>query len=133
MTDRYVFAAGVAGIWTPVAAIAYVMARELGWGRLRRYPAALLIVATALASFPAAGFVKLALPHKRRIVAMFRRTTAAPLVLDEGCSVFPRNNIWNTPVRDLPVDPHSAAYVRSIGAGLPLHGDFGPSAGIPYS
>jgi hypothetical protein len=31
------------------------------------------------------------------------------------CSVFPADNIWNTPVDTLPVDPRSAAYIANIG------------------
>src|SRR5690349_20808420 len=52
-----------------------------------------------------------------------------------GCSLFPSDNIWNTPVDTLPVDSHSAAYVASIGAATAFHPDFGsdPSYGIPYA
>ncbi|HVW87268.1 MAG TPA: hypothetical protein VHB50_21425 [Bryobacteraceae bacterium] len=45
------------------------------------------------------------------------------------CAVFPSNNIWNTPVDQLPVASTSATYVNTIGPGLPLHPDFGP---VPY-
>jgi hypothetical protein len=41
------------------------------------------------------------------------------------CGLFPANNIWNRPVRDLPVDPRSAAYIKSIGGATVLHPDFG--------
>ena len=37
-----------------------------------------------------------------------------------GCAVFPANNVWNTSVERLPVDPNSAAYVTTIGADKPL-------------
>ncbi len=54
-----------------------------------------------------------------------------------GCPVFPANNIWNTPIDQLPVDANSAAYIASIGAGDFLHPDFGTEwadepIGIPY-
>jgi hypothetical protein len=55
-----------------------------------------------------------------------------------GCPVFPADNIWNTPVDKLPVDPRSARYVASIGAGTSLHPDFGAATidgapiGIPF-
>jgi hypothetical protein len=55
-----------------------------------------------------------------------------------GCPVFPGDNIWNTRVDGLPVDPHSADYVASIGADEPLKADFGSGLyegapiGIPY-
>lgn len=42
-----------------------------------------------------------------------------------GCPIFPANNIWNTPVNQLPVDPNSAAWVNKIGLGKGLHPDFG--------
>ncbi len=55
-----------------------------------------------------------------------------------GYPVFPADNIWNTPVDGLPVDPRSAAYIASIGADTGLHPDFGSGEweggpiGIPY-
>jgi hypothetical protein len=51
------------------------------------------------------------------------------------CPVLPADNIWNTPVDGLPVDRHSAAYVRSIGIGKPVHPDFAnsPMSGLPYN
>ncbi len=61
---------------------------------------------------------------------------AAPSVA--GCPVFPSDNIWNTRVDELPVDPRSADYVASIGADVPLKADFGSGdyegapVGIPY-
>lgn len=55
-----------------------------------------------------------------------------------GCTLFPADNIWNTPVDALPLDPNSDAYVNTIGAGRTLHPDFGSGLwegapiGIPY-
>lgn len=55
-----------------------------------------------------------------------------------GCSVFPSDNIWNTRVDMLPVDPRSAQFVASIGAAAPLKADFGAGLfegapiGIPF-
>jgi len=43
----------------------------------------------------------------------------------EGCQVFPANNIWNTPITHLPLDPNSDAYINSIGADVHLHPDVG--------
>ena len=42
-----------------------------------------------------------------------------------GCPVFPPDNIWNTRVDGLPVDPRSREYAASIGADAGLHPDFG--------
>lgn len=56
----------------------------------------------------------------------------------EGCPVFPVDNIWNTPVADLGVDPNSNAFINTIGPTLGLHPDFGSGTwgggpiGIPY-
>jgi len=55
-----------------------------------------------------------------------------------GCTLFPKNNIWNTPVTKLPVLKNSSAYVSSIGAARGLHADFGSGLyegqpiGIPF-
>jgi len=77
-----------------------------------------------------------------------RRTFAALIILATcrfapaqtiaGCAVFPANNVWNTPVDRLPVDPNSFAYVATIGADKPLVPDFGSGTfqggpiGIPF-
>jgi len=56
-----------------------------------------------------------------------------------GCSVFPADNIWNTPIDSLPVDPLSTSYIGSIGTSTGLHPDFGSGLwnggpiGIPYN
>lgn len=55
-----------------------------------------------------------------------------------GCPVFPADNIWNTPVEDMPVAERSAEYVESIGLDRTLHADFGSGlyegapVGIPF-
>jgi len=56
-----------------------------------------------------------------------------------NCPIFPADNVWNTPVANLPVDPRSAQYVAAIGPDDPLHPDFGQGdwdgepMGIPYN
>jgi hypothetical protein len=52
-----------------------------------------------------------------------------------GCPVFPRDNVWNTPIDKVKLDPHSTDYVATIGADRPLHADFGtsPNSGIPIT
>ena len=51
-----------------------------------------------------------------------------------GCPMFPASNVWNTDISQLPVNAHSAAWMRSMdSAGLDLHPDFGPNpGGFPY-
>lgn len=57
----------------------------------------------------------------------------------EGCPVFPADNVWNTPVDRLPLDPRSDDYVASIGRTATLHPDFGSGVwdggpiGIPFT
>ena len=54
------------------------------------------------------------------------------------CTVFPADNIWNTPVDQLPVAGNSSTYVNTIGAGTGVHADFGAGIwdggpiGIPF-
>ena len=61
-----------------------------------------------------------------------------------GCArtvpMFPADNVWNTNISQLPVDPHSAEWLASMdSATTNLHPDFGPSGdpsnpyGIPYT
>ena len=55
-----------------------------------------------------------------------------------GFVPFPSNNLWNTNVSAMPVDPNSANIINYIGSTSPLHPDFGAglyagqSIGIPY-
>ncbi len=59
-------------------------------------------------------------------------TTSVPGAPD--CPMFPADNVWNTNISKLPVDAHSAAWLRSMKSGSTfLHPDFGPnSGGYPY-
>jgi hypothetical protein len=57
-----------------------------------------------------------------------------------NCPMFPADNVWNTPIANLPVNPNSAAWMASMdSATTNLHPDFGPSDdpstpyGIPYT
>ena len=56
-----------------------------------------------------------------------------------GCAIFPADNIWNTPVDTLPVDPHSSAWINTIGRATGFHMDFGSGTwaggpiGIPFN
>jgi len=51
-----------------------------------------------------------------------------------GCPLFPTDNPWRRDVSNDPLDPHSSAWVASVGSGVNVHPDFGsnPSYGIPY-
>lgn len=56
-----------------------------------------------------------------------------------GCPVFPSDNVWNTPISHLPLDPRSDEYIETIGPDIGLHPDFGSGEyeggpiGIPYT
>jgi hypothetical protein len=63
-----------------------------------------------------------------------------PLPGAPSCPMFPADNVWNTNISQLPVDPHSAAWMASMdSATTHLHPDFGPSGdpsdpyGMPYT
>jgi hypothetical protein len=55
------------------------------------------------------------------------------------CTIAPPTSVWRTPVASLPVAADSTAIVDAIGAGAPLHPDFGAGLwdgapiGIPYT
>jgi hypothetical protein len=70
------------------------------------------------------------------LVAILASTAPAGAAEVPGtaCEVFPRNNIWNTRVDDLPVHADSERWLASADADdTPLHPDFGPpDYGIPY-
>lgn len=57
----------------------------------------------------------------------------------EGCPVFPVDNVWNTPVTNLPLASNSSAYINTIGSNRGLHPDFGSGTwnggpiGIPFN
>jgi hypothetical protein len=59
-------------------------------------------------------------------------------VLPEGTTLFPADDVWNTPVDDLPVADRSDAWIASIGLDTGLHPDFasglyeGSPIGIPF-
>jgi hypothetical protein len=59
---------------------------------------------------------------------------AAAPVPGTACDVFPANNIWNTDISTLPVNPNSAKWMKAMHAGSTrLHPDFGrPPYGMPF-
>jgi hypothetical protein len=64
---------------------------------------------------------------------------AATVLPGTSCPAFPADDVWNTPVTGLPVDPESATWLASMDASTTyLHPDYGPSSratkpyGIPW-
>lgn len=68
-------------------------------------------------------------------------TMQSPIAAAEigGCPVFPKDNIWNTPVDTLQVNSNSAQYIAAVGVNGHLHPDFGSGTwdggpiGIPFN
>src|SRR6185369_7398543 len=64
--------------------------------------------------------------------------TAGQLTSLNGFVPFPSDNLWNTDISALPVDPNSANIINFIGSTVSLHPDFGAgeiknqTIGIPY-
>jgi hypothetical protein len=56
---------------------------------------------------------------------------ASSFVPGTTCPVFPADNVWNTPIDDLPVNPNSAAWAASL-PGKHLTVGFGPAGGKIY-
>ena len=62
---------------------------------------------------------------------------ASPTI--QGCPIFPANNIWNTPVDNLPIHSRSSQWINTIGRNTGFHMDFGSGTwdggpiGIPYN
>jgi hypothetical protein len=59
------------------------------------------------------------------ILALAAPAAAEPLPGAPSCPIFPSTNVWNKRVDHLPVRQDSRRIVRSIGASLSLHADFG--------
>jgi hypothetical protein len=73
-------------------------------------------------------------------VAPTAASAGTPLPGAPNCPMFPADNVWNTPIAGLPVNPQSGAWLASMDAGSTnLHPDFGPSDdptnpyGMPYT
>jgi hypothetical protein len=67
-------------------------------------------------------------------------SAGSPLPGAPNCPMFPADNVWNTPITNLPVDAHSAQWLASMdAANTNLHPDFGPSGdpanpyGMPFA
>jgi len=57
-----------------------------------------------------------------------------PLPGAANCPIFPADNVWNTPIADLPVDPHSAEWLASMDASTTnLNFVHGPQYGMPIT
>ena len=74
------------------------------------------------------------------VVASGTASAGTPVPGAPNCQLFPADNVWNTDISGLPVDPHSAPWLAAMNsATTDLHPDFGPSGdpsnpyGMPYA
>jgi hypothetical protein len=96
---------------------------------MRRPLTTLALLAIAATAIALAGGFRAATTEAHGAVA------AARVILPgTHCPAFPADDVWNTPVTGLPVDPHSAQWLRNMDAGSAyLHPDYGPGGGSsPY-
>ncbi len=110
----------------------------MGFGRnLRTVSVAALALACGAAGAAAQTDAQVGHPRVRR--HLLRGVAAAGGPAIAGCPIFPADNVWNARADLLPVDPHSADYIATIGPGTGLHPDFGSGTwdggpiGIPYA
>ncbi len=91
------------------------------------FPIISILVAVGTSFLPAVAFASRAKPE----------TVSTSLL--GGCPVFPGDNVWNTPIDELPVHPRSAEFVAAIGSDSYMHADFGSGTwdggpiGIPFN
>ena len=92
---------------------------------------------TVLLSFVAP--MNSALATSGRVAPHPHAKTSGTILPGTNCSVFPVDNIWNTPITGLPVNTNSATWLSSMAAAAThLHPDYGPSGnpkapyGIPW-
>lgn len=96
-----------------------------------------LVAALASAFLAACAAAQPGTSQARPAVKTLAGSPAAPGTTVPGapnCPMFPASNVWNTDISLLPVNRHSAAWMRSMNsAGTYLHPDFGPNwSGYPY-
>jgi hypothetical protein len=59
-----------------------------------------------------------------------RTAAGTPVPGAPNCPLFPADNVWNTDISKLPVNPRSGAWLKSMAAATTnLHPDFGPNPG----
>ncbi len=108
--------------------------REGCWALTRALAGALTIVAS-FAGLSSAG----ATPVPTRSSPQIGAKAAGRDLPGTNCPAFPADNVWNTPITDLPVNANSATWMASMDSSSTLlHPDYGPSGdprapyGIPW-
>jgi hypothetical protein len=93
----------------------------------------LAVCGIAGAALPAASDAAGSGPTTPREARTASAAAGAPHV--GGCPVFPADNVWNTPITNLPRHPRSRQWLSHMSPRTRLHPDFGPSYGaqrVPY-
>ena len=96
---------------------------------------AIILIIAAFVFFPGGAI----LPSVRAAEPDSRNSSATFSGVIGGCPMFPADNIWNTPINNLPVHARSAQWVNTIGPSTGFHMDFGSGTwaggpiGIPYN
>ena len=76
------------------------------------------------------GVIGAAGPARARVRAGARADPGGTRLPGTACPAFPSDNVWNTAISGLPVDPRSAAWLTHMAAGSTfLHPDYGPAGG----
>jgi hypothetical protein len=91
----------------------------------------------ALTSAPVPGAAAATVP--RGSTHQLRAHVLRSVLPGTNCPAFPADNVWNTPITELPINANSATWLSTMGAGSAnLHPDYGPSSnpqkpyGIPW-
>src|SRR6266498_1501604 len=100
MTSRYLVVLASASMWITALALAYLLIRTVGWTTAKRHWVALIILSMSLLALPCVGAVMVAAPYLNRIAARLSRTPSVAIRSSDGCSMFPPNDVWNTPVQN---------------------------------
>lgn len=103
-----------------VTAMSATLLRSLVRAKLARRAVLMAMFVLAWSAF-AGALAHLSRPSQQR--------NSAAVSSLEACDVFPPDNIWNTRIDDLPLDPRSYDYVNAIGAARSVHLDLS----IPYN
>jgi hypothetical protein len=120
-------------LWVALAALVSLVVRVTGAPRLKQYPFTLAILGIALLAVPAAGLFKISRPITRKLRPFIQHTQSPAIQSAAGCAIFPSDNIWNTSIRNLPLDSMSSAFIERMNPGKPVHADFGPRAGYEFT
>lgn len=72
--------------------------------------------------------------YRPSLLVLLMLTPLASLPAQElgGCPMFPRNNIWNVAIDQMPVHSSSARFIESEGPDRSLHPEFSKAGGIPF-